>query len=220
MFTLILLGFCFSLCLWFGLYLIARNYSTTHIVDSADTTNKHLIYTGLGLVSFAIYIAAITLGQQSENLFLERLRWALTFLPAIFWSGTLIELLADSHRQKKLLQRVWNYSVAPLSVLFFVTSLSTSFLVSNTANLNFGLYLFALLAILPLLSAYILLVKQQFSSREADKRTLLALLLVITLFFSISVGVLLIPALVSTTVGILMLGFDLIDKQSPPQPRR
>ena len=198
MLTLVLLGFCFSFCMWFGLYLIARNHNT----------DKRLIYTGLGLVCFALSIVTIAFSQQNNHLLLERIRWALIFFPPVFWTGTLIQLLSDEHRQKQLLQRLWNYSIAPLSALFFVIGISTAFIVNAAGSFNIGLYLFAVLAVLPLLITFALLIKEQFSVKE---RRPIALLLVITLFFSISVGVLLMPSmLISTSLGIALLGFDLI----------
>jgi len=173
--------------------------------------DRHLIYTGLGLVSFALSIVLVAFSHESSNLLLERIRWALTFFPAIFWTGTLIELLSDEHRSKKLLQRLWNYSFLPLSLLFFVIAITTGFVLNSAGGFNIGLYLFAALAVIPLLTAYALLIKERFSVKESEKSRPIALLLVITLFFSISVGILLIPTmLISTSVGIIALGFDLI----------
>lgn len=195
---LVLLGFSFSLCLWFGLYLIARNHSS----------ERRLIYTGLGLVSFALSIVTIAFSQENSNLLLERVRWALIFFPAIFWTGTLIELLSDEYQQKRLLQRLWNYSFLPLSALFFVIGISTAFVLNSSGDFNSGFYLFAVLVTLPMLIAYVLLAKEQLSIKG---RKPLALLLVITLFFSISLGALFMPSvLISNSIGIALVGFDLL----------
>lgn len=75
----------YSLALWLGLYLIAR-----------DVSQPRLRYAGLGLLAYALSLAATTLSAAAPTpaLFEAMTRWheSLLFLPALFWLAALFYL--------------------------------------------------------------------------------------------------------------------------------
>ena len=78
----------FALAWWLGLYLLSR-----------DLTHLSLRFAGLGLMTYALGLAADilavnTLGAELSST-LVQWGWPLLFLPALFWFGTLVFLLPE-----------------------------------------------------------------------------------------------------------------------------
>jgi hypothetical protein len=141
------------------------------------------------------------------NAFLSQLQWSFIFLPALFWTGTLIELLPDTLSLKTYLYRFWLYSVLPLSTLLFIASASTSFLVQGS-SLGIGIFLFATLSLVPLAIAFISALRYY---RDIQPNQPLVFIFVTTLFFALATGALLLPLEVfPRAVTLFGLGVDLL----------
>ena len=90
--------FFFSLTLWLGAYLFARN--------SQSTTVR---LTGVGILFFAIVLALeITAGQQPNGLLL---------LPALFWIGAVLHLIPEETSWRRPVIRAWILTAIPILIL-------------------------------------------------------------------------------------------------------
>jgi hypothetical protein len=84
---IILQTFIFSLILWLGLYLLARN-----------PASAQLRFAALGLISYALILAGDLLAAHASSataLRLTRLYWPLLFFPALFWFGAISRRLPE-----------------------------------------------------------------------------------------------------------------------------
>lgn len=198
----------YGLALWLGLYLLARNPA------------KPLLHlAGLGLATYALALAFGLLRErapapQMAQIF-TRLQWALSFLPALFWSGALFQLVPENQSLHTRLNRVWSYVLAPLSAAFGLLALSSSEVVDfSAADLRAGPahLLFAAIVSLPLLVGLILTAR--FFDAIRPRRPA-GLIIAATLFFALGVGLLAFPlgwlprdwTLLAIGVDLAVLGF-------------
>ncbi|GAB4431782.1 MAG: hypothetical protein Kow0031_13010 [Anaerolineae bacterium] len=176
----------FGLAVWLGLYLMAR-----------DLSSPQLRTAGLGLLFFALSMATGLLlrfapsGETAQ--ILARLHWPMLFLPGLFWLGTIIYLLPPDAPAQEPLKRVWVMVILPVAVPVF--------LISAGANLVFNFDsvpprpgpaypLFVSLLVLPLLGALALVAH---TTRVAQPKKPLGLLLAATIFVGLGVGLLIYP---------------------------
>lgn len=187
----------FSLTWWLGLYLLQRH--------SAD---PRLFWTGAGLATYALGIADLLVfarSSPSSTPLLPLQLWWLLSLPALFWTGAALFLLAETHPVRPHLLRFWQYGqlplVALLAPLFFAAD-------PHSAMSRWLQSLLTVVVLLPLGSVLLLLVQ---STRLTAPRRLSPLLVVAALLFGLSVVALLLPILpMSTFWIILIMGFDLM----------
>ena len=93
--SLILQITLFAFTLWLGLYLIAR-----------DRDKPVLLFTGLGLVAYALGLALDSLSAfAADTTLLERVRWPLWFAPALLWYAASAHILPESRRRRCRLLR-------------------------------------------------------------------------------------------------------------------
>lgn len=182
----------FSFSLWLGLYLINKRPG-----------DKRLLFTGLGLLSYTISIGVSAFATLTHINFLETLRDSLLFFPALFWTGTLINLFPYSSSFKQHFSRIWLYSLLPLNGLLLCFSLLGIF-----SNDNLRPSLFALIALAPMLLAYASILLQ---IRKTKPSQPLVFILLSTLFFALAAGALLLPAkLLPQSLLVFGLGFDIL----------
>lgn len=185
---------------WFGLYLIAR-----------DRGKPVLIYTGLGLVSYAVVIALQSLMQVGEEaVHLWTLNGTLLFAPALCWFGAAFHLLPEGSLPRWLKLGLRLMIPALLVAIYLILH---PYYVNS--NLGGGTLLGRLYTTLGIVVTLMLLAAVGFVAyRLWHKRRQRLWVVVITLmlFFGLSVGMLLLPGLqiVSLDVALLIVGFDLV----------
>jgi hypothetical protein len=200
---LILEILAFGLAWWLGLYLLGR-----------DLANPLLRFAGLGLVAYALGLAADILSQNAPDpeiaLAFARWGWPLLFLPALFWFGSMLFLLPDDTPWRLRLRGILRKWLLPVAILLYLLAGGTELIVSVTPK-GFRpapLYpLFAGAIALLLLEALLLLIRAL--RRRRQQRTL-AIALVATLFFALGTGLLLLPLdLLPRWLLALAVGMDL-----------
>lgn len=179
----------FAFTCWLGLYLIAR-----------DHTKPVLVYTGLGLVGYALVLALNSLLLVAPAyLTLRTLSLALLFVPALCWFGASLHLLPEE-----------TLPTTAFKIVKWVISISI--LVIYLVLLNF--YTVSVFAVLGVVVVALLLVAVGFVAyrlwRERTRR-LWVLLLTLTLFFTLGAAMLLLPTgLVPFDLALLTVGVDLL----------
>jgi hypothetical protein len=185
----------YSLALWLGLYLIARN-----------PANPRLRWAGLGLAAYALSLATDLLGIYAPPIArqaLTRLHQPLLLFPALFWLGVVIRLLPEGSSLQTHLDRLWRYGLLPASGLFYLfsvfTNLSLDFTVSPARPgpvylILAGAILLPMLVALTLVGRIFYGLTRLTSSRWPQvPRNSLGLILAATLFFTLGAGLLIFP---------------------------
>lgn len=192
---LILSCIVFGLALWFGCYLLNR-----------DWRNRALRRTGAGLCSYALALGADTLQAVAQPT-AGMANWfaALLLLPALCWSGALIALL-PAGRLKTRLDRLWLFGVIPLVVALALFD-SRTFAVNTAPVWQLGYLLASLVALIALLDAHVALWP---TMRAHTRARIFGLLLAATLFFTLGGALLIIPlGLLPRDWTVLAIGSDL-----------
>ncbi len=115
--VLIVFVLVYGLALWLGLYLIGR-----------DPRSPRLLFTGLGLIAYALAVAGdLLFSLASKDLLniVEQIRWPLLMLPALFWTGTLVNLLPEEIPSGIFLRKVWPFAVCVAAAGLVLASLFT-----------------------------------------------------------------------------------------------
>src|SRR6185369_15474671 len=98
----------FSFALWLGLYLLARN-----------SAKALLRYAGLGILAYAFSLAAEILSENTPSITITAtlllMQQFLVLLPAVFWTGALIQLLPETEPLRAPLVRWWGRGLLPLA---------------------------------------------------------------------------------------------------------
>ena len=215
---LILEILAYSLALWLGLYLLARN-----------PASSRLRWAGLGLVVYALSLASDLLIAYAPApglaLNLARLHWSLLFFPALFWLGAMIHLLPEESPLRLPLERLWRYGLLPAALLFYLFSAGSSLIFdfSRFPPQPGPVYpVFAGAVLLPMLITLLLIghIYRRLSRPPSPSAApefaqipprSLGGLLVATLFFSLGAGLLIFPLdWLPRTWVLLAIGFDLI----------
>jgi uncharacterized membrane protein YkvA (DUF1232 family) len=195
--------FAFCLAWWLGLYLLGR-----------DLRNIQLRFTGLGLLTYALGLAAVLMSRFATEPKMEealaRWGWPFLFLPALFWFGSMIYLLPEEAPLRERLGRAVERGLVPIAIIFYlIASLSELIITNSDGDLSPGpLYpLFAVLLV-DLLIAALLFVILGFKRRQQSYPR--NVLLVATLFFGLGTGLLLLPLnILPDWILILGIGVDL-----------
>ena len=191
----------YGLALWLGLYLIGR-----------DPRSPRLLLTGAGLLAYALALACDLLlaGAAPEGLgfLLEKARWPLLLFPAILWTGALIHLLPEEAPLRGRLARVWGVAVPPVAVLVILLASFGADLLADRAVYRVAL-LVTCAVVLPPMLALGGLAWRSWKGRRL--REVVGVLLVLTLFVALSIGLILFPlGWLPRSWAVLALGVDLI----------
>jgi hypothetical protein len=162
----------FGFALWLGCYLLAR-----------DPRKPRLRYTGLGLIAYAGSLALDSLSRFG-GIDVIRLRWPLLFIPALFWFSAAIDLLPEETRLQTRLSRWRGYGLLISIVVLYSISLGTTWFTGPVYWIIAGLIGTCLLGALGFVWR---------GFRVERSRRLWGLLLTITLFFTLSMGLVLVP---------------------------
>jgi len=192
----------FAFTCWLGLYLIAR-----------DRTKPVLIYTGLGLVAYALSLALNSLLPLDLKSILtvtfHPLTRALLFVPALCWFGATFYLLPEGTLPNSVF-RMLRYSVPVIIGVIFLVLHSLSPPIDNPSAIVLS-FVFSVLGFIVL--ALLLLAVGFVAYRLWRERTrrIWALLLVLTLFFTLGAGMILLQSrLIPFNIALLVMGVDLL----------
>ncbi len=192
----------FSFTCWLGLYLVTR-----------DRTKPVLVYTGLGLVAYALCLALNTvLKLESErNLSVDLVTFGRTllFVPALCWFGATFHLLPEETLPNRVFT-ILGYAVPVLIGSVFLVLRFFSPSIDDTTAIILAL----VFRVLGLIVMALLLLAVGFVAyrlwRERTRR-LWALLFVLTLFFTLSAGMILLQSpLIPFDAALLIVGVDLL----------
>lgn len=191
----------FGFALWLGLYLIARN-----------PAKLLLRYAGLGLVAYALSLAAEMLSVYALDIatiaVLVLAQQFLVLLPAVFWSGALLQLLPEDAPLRRPLVRWWGRGLLPIATLGYLFAAAVGLLLDARSGAGPIYLVFALLVVLPLLLSLALVVRYRRAIRP--QRTL-GLLLVATLMFGLGLALMIGPlGLLPREWALLGIGGDLV----------
>ncbi len=191
-FSFSLFALSFSISLWLGFYLLTKR-----------AEDKRFLFTALGLLAYSLSLGLAAFAPETTNPSLIRLKEAFIFLPSLFWTATLIQLLLEGSSLKMHLYRFWLYSALPLNAIL----LSLAFFgVELGSSLRLGLL--ALLNLAPLLLVFLAILGQ---ARKHSPSQPLVFVFVTTLFFALAVAALFLPSGLFPKNGLILgLGFDLL----------
>src|SRR5947207_551074 len=103
----------FGFALWLGLYLLAR-----------DPAKALLRYAGLGILAYALSLAAEILSENTPSItvtaILLLIQQFLALLPAVFWTGALLQLLPETAPLRTPLARWWSRGLLPIAALGYL----------------------------------------------------------------------------------------------------
>ena len=196
---LVIQVFLFGFTAWLGFYLIARN-----------PARPLLRYTGLGLVSYGLAMAFDILVTATDGPALAVVMdWAHTlflFLPVLFWVGTIIHLIPAELSWQPVLLRGWQWALVPATLLLYLLETLNSS--RNGASSTSALFWVFTLLILGALIATLFFIRHIFHA-DRPKRPL-SLILLVTLLFTLGVGMLFSPLEAFPRIVVLFaIGLDL-----------
>ncbi len=189
--------FTYAFALWLGLYLLAR-----------DARQPLLRFTGLGLVSYAFALCGGILQAEAstpDQGVAARLLLPFIFLPALFWAAAMVYLSPEHEDMRQRLQPPGDAAFALAAMLIYLLGVAGD--VSTVAMGHGsppGAYLFLAAIVATVLVAALALAVRTYRRSPTRQRTL-GLLLVVTLFFALGVGLLLLP-LNWLPIDLLVLG--------------
>ena len=184
-----------------------------------NPANPQLRLAGLGLTAYALSLASDLLTAHAPtaalSLTLTRLHWPLLFLPALFWFGTMVYRLPEISSLYANMRTILNWILLPLAIPFYLISASTNLIFDFTQappQTGPAYLIFAGAVLLPMLVALFLVVRL---FRSTQPKRPLGLLLLATLFFGLSAGLLLLPLnivprswfLLGLSIDFIILGF-------------
>lgn len=177
-----------------------------------DPRSPRLFWTGTGLLAYGFAVACNLLADAALYelaVALARVGWPLLLLPALCWTGALIELLPEERVLRERLSRAWNRIVLPLTVLLLLlVSFGTNLALGRNGELVGGVpqTLLGSVVLAPMLALGYLVWR---SRRQARQVT--GLLVVFTLFFGLSTALIFLPLDWFPPLGtMLLVGVDLM----------
>jgi hypothetical protein len=191
----------FGFALWLGLYLLARN-----------PAKALLRYAGLGILAYALSMAAEILSENTPSISITAtlllLQQFLVLLPAVFWTGALLQLLPETLPLRRSLVYWWSRGLLPFATLGYLFA-AAIMLVGMDMLVEIPVYTaLALLAFMPLLLSLGLVLRYR---HTIQPQPTLGLLLAATLFFSLGLALLIVPfGWLPRSWALLGVGFDLV----------
>ena len=176
----VLTGFVlvYGLALWLGIYLIGR-----------DPGSPRLLWTGMGLIAYALAVAGDLLfdvAPRDPSNIAEQTRWSLLMLPALFWTGTLVNLLPEEVSPGILARKVWPFAASVMVAVLVLASLLAG-AVSQADVVQ------TVIGIVVLLTMIVLGVVVWWTLQGRRAREVTGVLVVFTLFFALSTALVLLP---------------------------
>jgi hypothetical protein len=192
----------FAFTCWLGLYLIAR-----------DRTKPVLVYTGLGLVAYALSLAFNSLlpldTERILTVTLHPLVEVLLFIPALCWFGATFHLLPEGSLPGWVF-RLLPYVVLVLIGLIFLI-LRIIFPPTDDSSAIVFAGIFGGLGFIVMLLLLLAVGFVAYRLWREHTRRLWALLFVLTLFFTLGAGMILLQSrLIPFDLALLTLGIDLL----------
>lgn len=187
----------YGVALWLGLYLIGR-----------DTRAPRLLLTGLGLLAYALALACDLLSgvaPEGVRFVSERGQLPLLLLPALLWTGALIQLLPEETPTRDRLARAWGVAAPLVTVVLLLAIFGPGVVVgaANSLQLAIGAVMLAPMLAVGGFVAWEL--------RRRRLRQVVGVLVVFTLFFALSIGLILYPlGWLPRSWVVLTLGLDLV----------
>ncbi|CAN5595102.1 hypothetical protein BH24ACT21_BH24ACT21_09890 [soil metagenome] len=176
--VLIVFVLVYGLALWLGIYLIGR-----------DPRSPRLFWTGMGLIAYALAVAGdLLFGVVSKDLsnIAEQIRWPLLMIPALFWTGTLVNLLPEEVSPGNLVRKIWPFA-ASLAIAGLILAGIFAGVGSQARVVQAGV------GISVLLTMAVLGVLVWWTLRELGVWKVSGVLVVFTLFFALSTALVLLP---------------------------
>ncbi len=191
----------FGFALWLGLYLIGRN-----------PAKALLRYAGLGILAYALSLAAEILSENAPSIvstaILLLMQQFLVLLPAVFWTGALLQLLPETAPLRRSLVYWWGRGLLPLAALGYLFAAAIGLVLDPVSGAGPIYAVLALLAFVPLLLSLGLVVRYR---HTIQPQPTLGLLLAATLFFTLGLALLIVPfGWLPRSWALLGVGFDLV----------
>jgi hypothetical protein len=186
-FTLLLLIILYCFAMWLGLYLIQR-----------DWHKGYLRMAGLGLVSYAVALgvrALISIASE-DAVALSQIYQFFIYQPALLWAGGLLHLLPEESSARGLLP-FYYYGQILITELLLVFNLWGAF----------PDWALIFVVSLPIFTYLIVLI---YEHRKHQQRGRLALTIIATIFFGLSVGLFIPDDIFPESWLVVAMGLDLI----------
>ena len=188
----------FGTTLWLGLYLLNR-----------DLGSARLRFAGLGLVAYALGLAAIALSGAAPAATLAgnvvRWCWLCSFLPPILWTGAIISFLPEDLPLRTTLRSVWLYGLLPFTVVCYLFSASTSLLVDESSGIPRTWHSAVILAILFVFPSSLVLGLTWSKLPTAQPKRCFTLLMAMLLLLALSASLLFFSSSWPLRSGLLLL---------------
>jgi hypothetical protein len=191
----------FGFALWLGLYLLARN-----------PAKALLRYAGLGILAYALSLAAEILSENAPSItitaILLLIQQFLVLLPAVFWTGALLQLLPETAPLRAPLAYWWSRGLLPAAAVGYLFAAGVMLMLDQRSGAGAVYSVLAVLAFLPLLLSLGLVLRYR---RTIQPQPTLGLLLAATLFFTLGLALLIVPfGLLPRSWALLGVGLDLV----------
>jgi hypothetical protein len=191
----------YAFAVWLGLYLCGR-----------DPRSPRLLLTGLGLLAYALALACdlvASVAGLALALALERVLAALLLLPALFWTGALAQLIPEKAALRDRAPVPVPMILSAATTLLPLASIAGDLALADSSPLA-GKVVHLILGAVVLVPLLVLVVLVRRSVGKSQSRQLVGTLVVASLFFLLSTGLIVFPlTLVPRLWAILLLGFDL-----------
>ena len=194
--TLCIFVVVYGLALWLGLYLIGR-----------DASSPRLLWTGLGLIAYALAVAGgllLDLISNGPNNTIWQIYWPALILPALFWIGTLVSFLPGDSPSGDFSRKVWPFAGLVTVSGLLLTSLSAG------AGVQVG-GVRAVVGTVLLLTMVALGATVWWGMRNRGIGEVVGVLVLFTMFFALSTALVLLPSgWLPQTWTLLAIGTDVI----------
>jgi len=184
--------FVYSSTLWFGLYLLVRDFS-----------KPGLRYAGFGLISYALGLGVAVLQTDPNNISPVFVSWhyVAVLLPAVFWMGATLYLVPDVP-----VTRI-NINLVMLLVVLVVAALLLALLSPALARI--------IVMLIPVVFAVAALIRVRQAFESDVPQRPLKMIFTATIFFALGSSLLLIPlpwlsnewVLLAISIDMLLLGY-------------
>jgi hypothetical protein len=187
--TLLLSVLAFGGVWWLGVYLISRDFNALL-----------LRYAGLGLLAYALGLAAFTLNSLlSLPATIVTLSSLISVLPGVLWAGALLHLLPEDYAIRPTLLKQWSRGWLPAGLICL--------LIAGIADLPITTFALALVMLTPLILAIFHLWRGYRPLRR--QRRVVGIMLFGLISLALEIGLLMFPLLPYTMI-IAALGFDIV----------
>lgn len=203
----------FAITWWFGLYLLSRYEQTRHS-DVVQNPNKiRLKYVAYGMMAYAWAVIGTVLADKAptvvSQLWIQNLSRSFLFLPALFWLGAVLSLWPDSWVLKEKLELFFKYAFPIVTILIFILTNISPLIFNDNQPGQLYWVLIGGISILLLLNLFFAITASY--QARGNYRQPVGWAAASTLFFALSIGLILFPLGWLPTVWIILgMGGDFI----------